>query len=494
MPRLSRRNLLYLPAVLLIAIGCIGMAWFLLFPEPPADDPLARVIYNHERALLMAAEREGQETRFLTVLIPFDRTRFFIRNGEPMGFEFELVRAFEQHLNEQRQRGEPAVQAIFVPTRFDRLLPTLTEGIGDIAAGGLTITAGRAEQVAFSRPYFEDVAELVVAHVDAPPLERLDDLAGRQVVVLRGSSYVASLARLNETFAANGLAAVDVVEAAPELGTEDLLEMVHAGIIDYTVADQHIAELWAGVLPGLHVDSDLRVAEGGAIAWAVRPGAEALKAEIDAFMATVRRGTLVGNVLFNRYYDGHRFIDNPLEGNELDDLIRYRELFERHAAAHGFDWRLVAAVAFRESRFDAEARSPRGAVGLMQLLPTTAAYVGIDDPTPVEANVEAGVRYLAYLRDAVLGDDTGLDERARRDFMLAAYNAGPGRLRDLRAMTRDELGLDPDRWFFNVERAAQLRIGDETVRYVTDVNKYWLAYQLGDALLAEREAQREAVN
>jgi membrane-bound lytic murein transglycosylase MltF len=491
---LSRQNLTYLPSVLLILIGLIGMLWFTLYPPPPEEDPLARVIYNHERALLMAAEREGQETRFLTVLIPFDRTRFFIRNGQPMGFEFELVRAFEEHLNEGRQRGEPLVQAIFVPTRFNSLVPTLAEGIGDIAAGGLTITAERSALVDFSQPYFEDVAELVVAHVGAEPLERVEDLAGRRVVVLRGSSYVDSLARLNETFAANGLDAVEVVEAAPELGTEDLLEMVHAGIIDYTVADQHIAELWAGVLPGLHVDADLRIADGGSVGWAVRPGAGALRAEIDAFMETVRRGTLVGNVLFNRYYDGQRFIDNPLSSNGLDGLIRYRELFQQHAAAHDLDWQLVAAVAFQESRLDPEARSPRGAVGLMQLLPTTAAYVGIDDPTPVEANIEAGVRYLAYLRDQVLGGDNGLDEQARQHFMLAAYNAGPGRLRELRAMTRDELGLDPDRWFFNVERAAQLRIGSETVRYVTDVNKYWLAYQLGEALLVEREAQREAVN
>jgi membrane-bound lytic murein transglycosylase MltF len=491
---LSRRHLVYLPSVLLIVIGCIGMAWFLLFPEPPAEDPLARVIYDHDRALLMASERQGGATRFLTVLIPYDRTRFFIRNGQPMGFEFELVRAFEQHLNERRQRGDPLVQAIYVPTRFSQLVPLLADGIGDIAAGGLTITPERKALVRFSRPYIDDVAELVVAHVQAPPLTTLDDLAGRQVVVLRGSSYVESLAALNDAFDERGLAPVDIVEAAPELGTEDLLEMAHAGIIDYTLADRHVAELWAAVLPGIRVHDALAVAEGGAIGWAIRNDAPELEAEINTFLETVRRGTLVGNVLFKRYYDGQRFIDNPLSDGGIDGLIRYRELFERHAAAHGLDWRLVAAVAFQESRLEPEARSPRGAVGLMQLLPTTAAYVGIEDPAPVDANIEAGVRYLAYLRDEVLGAEPQLDEQARQHFMLAAYNAGPGRLRELRAMTRDELGLDPDRWFFNVERAAQARIGSETVRYVTNVNKYWLAYQLGDAILAEREAQRRAVN
>jgi membrane-bound lytic murein transglycosylase MltF len=492
--RLSRQNLLYLPPVLLIVIGCIGMAWFLLFPEPPEEDPLARVIYDHERALLMASAREGEATRFLTVLIPYDRTRFFIRNGQPMGFEFELVRAFEQHLNEQRRWGDPLIQAIYVPTQFSQLVPLLADGIGDIAAGGLTITPEREALVGFSRPYIEDVAELLVAHVRALPLERLDDLAGRRVVVLRGSSYVGSLEALNIAFAARGLEPVEIVEAAPELVTEDLLEMTHAGIIDYTVADRHIAELWAGVLPGIRVDHDLAVAEGGAIGWAFRNGAPELEDEINAFLETVRRGTLIGNVIFNRDYDGHRFIENPLAQRGVEDLIRYRELFERHASAHGLDWRLVAAVAYQESRLDPDARSPRGAVGMMQLLPSTAAYVGIDDPLPVDANIEAGVRYLAYLRDRVLGGDAGLDDQVRQHFMLAAYNAGPGRLRELRAMTRDQFGLDPDRWFFNVERAAQARVGSETVRYVTDVNKYWLAYQLGDALLAEREALRDAVN
>ncbi len=491
---MSRSQLLYLPPVLLIVVGCLGMIWFRLFPPPVVLDPLSRVIYDHDRALLMASAREGQAIRFVTVLIPYDRTRFFIRNGQPMGFEFELVRAFEQHLNEQRRRGDPLVQAIYVPTRFNQLVPLLAQGIGDIAAGGLTVTPERAASVRFSHPYIEDVAELVVTHVRAPPLESLTDLAGRRVVVLRGSSYVGSLEALNTRLEAQGLKPVEIVEAAPELVTEDLLEMTHAGIIQYTVADRHVAELWAGVLPGIRIGDDLAVAEGGTIAWAIRDDAPELAAEVDAFLETVRRGTLTGNVLFKRYYDGQRFIDNPLAARGLDDLVRYRELFERHAAAHGLDWRLVAAVAFQESRLDPEARSPRGAVGLMQLLPTTAAYVGIEDPAPVEANIEAGVRYLAYLRDRVLGAENGLDDQVRQHFMLAAYNAGPGRLRELRAMTRDELGLDPDRWFFNVERAAQARLGSETVRYVTDVNKYWLAYQLGDAILAEREPLRDAVN
>jgi len=492
---LSRRKLIYLPAVLLITAGLLGMLWFTLFPAQPPDDEdaLAMVIYDHERALLMASERQGEETRFLTVLIPFDRTRFFIQNGQARGFEYELVRAFEQHLNENRRSGEPQVQAIYVPTRFSQLVPLLADGVGDIAAGGLTITPERAAMVDFSRPYMEDIAELVVAHVGAPPLAGLDDLAGRQVVVLRGSSYVESLAALNHDFAARGLELIEIVEAAPELQTEDLLEMTHAGILNYTVADEHIAELWAGVLEGIHVYEDIAVAEGGAIAWAIRRGADELTEQINDFLKTVRRGTLIGNVLFNRYFDNHQFIVNPLTGDGIDDLVRFREQFQRYGEEYGLDWRLVAAVAFQESRLDPDARSSRGALGLMQLLPDTAAYVGVDDATAVDANILAGVRYLAYLRDEVFADEM-LDEQVRQQFMLAAYNAGPRRVRELREITADELGLDPDRWFFNVERAAQARIGNETVRYVTNVNKYWLAYRLGDAILAEREAERGAVN
>lgn len=489
-----RTQLLFAPAAFLILVGLLGMAWFLVFPPPPPPGPLDRIIFSAERALVMAAERGGDDTRFLTVLIPYDHSRFFIQNGEPKGFEYELVRAFERELNAKRKRGDPELQAIFVPTRLGDLVPRLAQGIGDIAAGGLTITPERAALVDFSRPYFEDVAELVVAHKGAPALERIEDLAGRRVVVLSGSSYVESLEALDRRFAAEGLAPVEIVEAAPELNTEDLIEMTHAGIIDYTIADQHIAELWQGVLDGIRVDPRIAVAGGGQIAWAIRKDApESLKKAVDKFLATVRRGTLTGNILFRRYFEKRRFVENPLEKAPLDELVRYRDLFEAEAGAHGFDWRLIAAVAFQESRLNPEAKSPRGAIGLMQVLPSTAASVGIDDPAPVDNNIAAGVRYLAYLRDDVF-TDPDLDEQAREQFMLAAYNAGPTRIRKLRAMTADEYGLDPNRWFFNVERAAQAKIGNETVRYVTNVNKYWLAYQLGEAILEERQKERGAMN
>lgn len=487
-------RLLFAPAAFLILVGLLGMAWFLVFPPPPPPGPLDRIIFSAERALVMAAERGGDDTRFLTVLIPYDHSRFFIQNGEPKGFEYELVRAFERELNAKRKRGDPELQAIFVPTRLGDLVPRLAQGIGDIAAGGLTITPERAALVDFSRPYFEDVAELVVAHKGAPALERIEDLAGRRVVVLSGSSYVESLEALDRRFAAEGLAPVEIVEAAPELNTEDLIEMTHAGIIDYTIADQHIAELWQGVLDGIRVDPRIAVAGGGQIAWAIRKDApESLKKAVDKFLETVRRGTLTGNILFRRYFEKRRFVENPLEKAPLDELVRYRDLFEAEAGAHGFDWRLIAAVAFQESRLNPEAKSPRGAIGLMQVLPSTAASVGIDDPAPVDNNIAAGVRYLAYLRDDVF-TDPDLDEQAREQFMLAAYNAGPTRIRKLRAMTADEYGLDPNRWFFNVERAAQAKIGNETVRYVTNVNKYWLAYQLGEAILEERQKERGAMN
>jgi membrane-bound lytic murein transglycosylase MltF len=489
-----RTQLLFAPSAVLILVGLLGMAWFLVFPPPRPPGPLDRIIFSADRALLMAAERGGDDTRFLTVLIPYDHSRFFIQNGEPRGFEYELVRAFERELNAKRKRGEPELQAIFVPTRLGDLVPRLASGIGDIAAGGLTITPERAALVDFSRPYFEDVAELVVAHKASPKLERVEDLAGKRVVVLSGSSYVGSLEALNHRFAAEGLAPVEIVEAAPELNTEDLIEMTYAGIIAYTIADQHIAELWQGVLDGIRVDPEIAIVGGGEIAWAIRQDApESLKEAMNAFLETVRRGTLTGNILFRRYFENRHYVENPLNQTPLDDLVRYRDLFEAEAEAHDFDWRLIAAVAFQESRLNPDARSPRGAVGLMQVLPSTAASVGIDDPAPVDNNIAAGVRYLAHLRDDVFADPN-LDDQVREQFMLAAYNAGPTRVRQLRAVTADELGLDPDRWFFNVERAAQARIGNETVRYVTNVNKYWLAYQLGEAILAERQKERGAVN
>jgi len=456
-----------------------------------AERRLREVMFDLDPSLLDTVRGDGE--RFLVVLIPYDRTRFFLNEGRPRGFEYDLVQAYRDHVNERRGPGEPELETVFIPTAFAELVPLLASGVGDIAAGGLTVTEARAEQVDFSAPYFEDVSEIVVAHGPsglADSISAPEDLAGRTVMVPEGTSYIDHLEALNERLEADGLDPVEISVADPVLMSEDILEMVNAGIVPLAVIDDHLARLWAQVLPDIALLEEAAVHEGGAIAWAIRPGAADLKASIDAFMDEVRKGTLLGNILFERYYEDTRWVTNPLSEEGLADLARYRSLFEAYAAQYGFDWRMIAALAYHESRFDQNAQGSQGAVGLMQIKPETAKAMGFDDVSGVEANIHAGVRYLAHLRDEYFSDPAiPEDERVR--FALAAYNAGPTRIAELRRMAAEEMRLDPNRWFFNVERAAAKAIGRTPVRYVSNISKYFMAYSLGEALLEDRQRERD---
>jgi membrane-bound lytic murein transglycosylase MltF len=448
-----------------------------------------KAVLADEDEVLLHPGHEGREGRLLSVLVPYDRTRFFIVKGEPRGFEFELVRQFEVAFNKSKAARSAPLQTLFVPVPFGQALDLLEAGKGDIAAGGFTVTPERASRLPFSDPYMENVRELVVHHAtESVLLQRVEDLAGQQVVVVSNSSYAEHLRSLNDEFEARKLAPIDVVEAPVSLMSEDILELVHSGAVALTVVDEHIARLWSEVLSGIRV-TELAIAQGNSIAWALSPNLGApMTNAINGFMAEARRGSLLGNILFHRYFEDTEWISNPLSKEAITEISRYRPLFSRYADEVGLDWRLIAAVAFQESGFDPYARSAAGAVGLMQVLPTTAAGLGIKDLNRPDAQIAAGTRYLASMIRRF--EDEGVPPDQALNLALASYNTGPRRLAELRAFTERVMGLDPDIWFLNVERAAARKVGQEPVRYVANVHKYRLAYELGETVLRAREAER----
>lgn len=464
-------------------------------PEPPEPLPATSSELLQRPTRPFKGDLEAlRERHFVRALVVRDRSSFFIERGRPRGFQYELMRQYEVFLNRDRQPCEVEIRVIFVTLPFDDLLPALLEGRGDVAAAPLTITPERAARVAFTRPYLVAVDEVVVSGPAAPHLATIDELAGRTVHVVRGSSHGPHLRELSHDLERRGLAAIEVVETDKHLRVEDLFELVHAGVFEHTVADRYLAELWAGVLPDLIVREDLVTRAGGDIAWAVRKQSPKLRASLNEFLRKHRKGTLLGNVLFQRYYGGTRWIANPLAPDEARKLSRYDDLFRKYAEQYDFDWLAIAAQAYQESGLDPGRRSAAGAVGIMQLLPSTAAdpVVGIPDIDDPERNIHAGTRYMAFLRDRYFSDPA-IDPAARFDFTLAAYNAGPARVQRLRRRTT-EMGLDPDIWFNNVELAALDVVGREPVRYVANVNKYYIAYKLAKRDEAERNRQRRQVH
>jgi membrane-bound lytic murein transglycosylase MltF len=436
--------------------------------EATEDPPLVLRVTKPDTSDWPAMERRG----LVRVLVPRDRTNFFFAEGRLRGMEYELVHEFEKSLAGEKGGLRPQIDVAFVPVAFDQLLPALLAGLGDIAAGGLTITPEREKEVAFSEPYLTDVAQIIVAARDAPPLTALENLSGQLVVVGPGSSYLESLERLNRELASRGLAPTRVESPGRGFATEEMLELVNSGAFPYTIADRHVAELWSGVLDGLRLEPKLELTTGDRIAWAVRRDNPELKVVLDAFMRVHKKGTSTGNVLFKRYFKDTKWVsaaDLDLDSGKLGAILAP---LQRIAAEYGFDWRLIAAQVYQESRLDPGARSKSGAIGLMQLLPATAKDMGFSDVTGIENNLAAGIKYMAWLRDNYFSDPE-VPEAARVDFALAAYNAGPGRVRRWRREA-PELGIDPNVWFGGLENLALERVGFEPVRYVAGINKYFV--------------------
>jgi membrane-bound lytic murein transglycosylase MltF len=376
-----------------------------------------------------------------------------------------------------------------VPVARDELFPRLIAGQRDIAAATLTITPERLQQVDFSKPAATGVSEILVTAPGTPDVASVDALSGMEVHVRPSSSYAEHLEALNQRFAAEGKAPIQIVPADEVLEDGDILEMVAAGLIPATVADSFMVDLWAQVFPALNVHPEIAVATGGEIAWAFRKGIPKLTEALNEFVKRQKQGTAAGNILIKKYLGSTKWVKKARSG---DDLKRFRsmvELFRKYSDQYEFDWLLMAAQGYQESGLDQAKRSPVGAIGVMQVMPATAQdkAVNIPDIEKLESNIHAGIKYNRWVVDNFYDDEAILPVN-RQLFAFASYNAGPGRVARLRKEA-EEQGLDPNRWFNNVELIAAKRIGRETVQYVANIYKYYLAYQL---VLRQGERQEAA--
>jgi membrane-bound lytic murein transglycosylase MltF len=281
---------------------------------------------------------------------------------------------------------------------------------------------------------------------------------------------------------------VIIKEASEYLEDEDLLEMVNAGLIPMVVVDDYLADFWSQIFKDIKLHSNIAVRKGGQIAWMIRKNSPKLKQAINTFVNDHKKGTLFGNIMLKRYFQNTKFVRNSLSDEDLSRFKDVVDLFKKYAGIYDMDWLLVAALAYQESRIDQSKRSPAGAIGVMQLLPDTAAGhpVNIPDIENIEPNIHAGVKYLRWLHDTYFKDEE-MDRLNKGLFTFASYNAGAGRVSELRKEA-EKMGFDPNVWFNNVEVAAAKRIGRETVQYVSNIYKYYIAYRLvADKLELKRD-------
>jgi membrane-bound lytic murein transglycosylase MltF len=433
------------------------------------------------------------ERRRIRALVPYSPTfYFFDRNGGPRGLSHAYMTRFEDYVNERLDAGLLKVSVVFVPVTRDRLIPWLLDGRGDVIAADLTRTDARARRVRFTEPVIGNVRELLVSGPDAEPIERLEQLAGRRVLVRRESSYYESLRALNERFAAEGRAPVRLEIAPGHFEVGDMLEMANAGVAEHVVADEYLADFWAQLLPDITVHDAIVLRDGGDIAFAVRPDNDVLADRLNDFLDDTRAGTLFGNVTLERYLEDTRWVDDPTRAESLARMRELADLFQRYAGRYGLDWLLLTAQGYQESRLDHSARSSAGAVGIMQILPSTAADLEVGDISEIDNNIHAAAKYVRWMIDRYY-DDPEIEQTDRVLLALASYNAGPRRVRQMREEAVAE-GLDPNRWFDHVEVIAARRIGRETVDYVRNIFKYYVAYRLvaeRNRLVGEQESAFE---
>ena len=450
---------------------CFSIAW--------ADDETKNLPLDAHLSEAYCDDLEGLlKRRYIRVLTTLNRTNFFISRGEMFGFEYSLLKGYEQYLNEKIPGMKIPVVLEFIPVSRDRLIPLLVDGYGDIAAAGLTITPEREKRIDFTMPYVEGIDEVVVTHKGGFTPATSFDLSGKKVFVRKSSSYYQSLVALNKKLRNEKKEKVKIIPADENLETESILEMVNSGAIETTVADSHIAGIWSEVLTDMDVHKNITLRTGSRIAWMVRKENPRLKDSVNDFLKTHRKGTLLGNIYFTRYFEENQWLKNPADPEDLERIQKYKSLIKKYAEEYRYDWKLIMAMAFQESGLDNAKISPAGAVGLLQVLPATAAdhRINVEHVGKLANNIHAGVKYLRMLQDQYF-HDAAIHVRDRVRFALAAYNAGPARIQKARELA-EKMGLDPNRWFRNVEIAALRLVGRETVRYVSNINKYYNVYKV----------------
>ena len=430
-----------------------------------------------------------QQRRTIRVLTTYNRTLYFIDKGTERGTAADQGRLLETELNKTMADGHLKVSVVFVPVSRDELLPALLDGRGDLVMGNLTVTPERQKIVDFTDPWIANVDEIVVTGPNGPAIAALDDLSGQEVFVRESSSYYESLVALNKYFAARGLKPAVIVPAPEEFEDEDLLEMAAAGLVKMIVVDNHKAWFWQRVIPSLKLYPTVALRRGAEIAWAVRKDTPQLKAALNGFLAKNGKDSLTARMIFRRYLLNTRYVKGATAEAEMK---RFRELvayFRKYGSQYNLDWMLMAAQGYQESRLDQQAKSHVGAVGVMQLMPATGRELKVDI-TKAEGNIQGGVKYIRFMIDKYYEDEP-MDDLNKGLFAFAAYNCGPGRVRQLR---RDAAarGLDANAWFDNVERVAAEKIGRETVTYVSNIYKYYVSYLLVQGEYINRRNARKA--
>jgi len=475
-------------SMLSIAIGAAAQT-----PAPPSakEPPAKQGLPQVPATKTWTGDLDGMiKRRVIRVLVPYSKTYYFVDRAVQRGLSYEVTRLLEADLNKKLKTGNVRFHVVCIPVSRGEMVPGLLEGKGDIAMGNLTITAERQKQVDFTYPTGRNVTEILVTGPGAEQVATVEDLSGKEVYLRKSSSYYQSMEAVNAELAKAKKAPVKIRVAPENLEDEDVLEMVNAGLVKMTIIEDYLANFWKQVFTKLTPHPDIKVRSGGELGWMIRKDSPKLKEELDGFLQRFEKSGQRSDILA-RYLKNTKWAKGA---TSPEDLKRFQDtvtLFRKYGDRYEWDYLLLMAQGYQESELKQSARSPVGAIGVMQVMPATGKDMKVGDINDIEPNIHAGVKFLRAMMNEYYANEP-MDRLNKGLFTFAAYNAGPGRVRGLRK-TAAERGLNPNVWFNNVELIAAEKIGRETPTYVSNIYKYYLAYQMIEEERTEREKIKEAL-
>jgi len=461
------------------------------------QDPAAPLGSRPTKALSLPTDFERRtgdldemvKKRNIRVLVILNPIGFFYDKGTPRGAIYEGLEEFQKFLNKKLKTGNLGVKVTYLPVAPAQIEAAISEGMGDLVANAIVITPEREQRFAFSTPIQTDVTQIIVSGAGFGSFSSLEELGGKEIYVNPLMASYENLKKLNTSLQKAGKTLIQIREADKNLTEDDLVQMVNAGLIPATVTTRRRAELWSKVFANLKTYPDVVLASEGKTAWVMRKNNPQLKQLVDEFISTHGEGTSFGNTVTRRYLVKTTWVKNSTSEEGMKKFTATVKLFQKYGAEYDFDYLMLAAQGYQESMLNQKRKSPRGAVGIMQVLPKYAAAspINISNVSTEDGNIHAGVKMLRNIADTYFNDGK-VDPINRTMFVFASYNAGPARIAGLRRKA-SAMGLDPNVWFGNVEIVAAKDIGQETVTYVGNIYKYYVSYKLA---LGEWERRHKA--
>jgi len=417
--------------------------------------------------------------RIIKVLVVNHPAYYFIYQSRPRGFAYDMMREYEKHLNRKYFKNTKLkLNILFIPVPSSQIINLLAQGYGDIAIGPLMTPLRQQNQVTHTEPIYTNNQLLLVSHDSTIEYKDIKQLSGKEIWIRRNSIYHQQLDIINQQLFQLKRQPIYINIVADELEDYELLDMVDNKQIFMTMISNHGLRLWQKLYKNIKLHPRLVIGNNIPSTWAVRNHTPQLTRSLNQFIHKHKKGTKIGNILHRRYLVSHRWLSKVIHQQFEKRYLETEKIIKKYAEQYEFDWQLILAQAYQESRLNQKAISHRGAVGVMQILPSTAnePYVNIKNINNVDSNIHAGVKYLHFMKQRYFSHKN----IAKLDSLLlsfAAYNAGPAKLIQLRKRALKE-GLNPNIWFNNVEKIAAETIGKETVNYVNNIYKFYITYLL----------------